>query len=260
MSVQKIVSDQPIWSIQLLRERVAKKHGEPFWNRLVRSISIYVTWLLIRTPISANGVTFLFLVAGLAGAGVFALGTPLAWIAGTLLLWLSILFDFCDGEVARFRQESSWFGDYFEETVHAALVIAMYCGISLGVWQRQPGNPWPFAFALIAACCTLLARNEKNLLMKSLFQYYGMERLPSIAPAFNLGELALTRNMSKPLYLVNLLIFDFGIYFVALPIAAIADRMDLFLYFYGTVRLLSVIYMFMQSWKLRGAYPSLKDR
>jgi phosphatidylglycerophosphate synthase len=259
MSVQKIASDQPASSIQLLRERVAKKHGEPFWNRVVRGVSIYLTWLLIRTPISANGVTFLFLLAGLAGAGVFAIGTPAAWIAGTLLLWLSILFDFSDGEVARFRQESSWFGDYFEETVHAALVIAMYCGLSLGVWQRDPANPWPFVFALIAACCTLLARNEKNLLMKSLFQYYGMERMQRIAPAFSLGELTLTRNMSRWLYLVNLTIFDFGIYFVALPIAAIADRMDLFLYFYGVVRLLSVIYMFLQSWKLRGAYQSLKD-
>jgi phosphatidylglycerophosphate synthase len=260
MSVQKIVSDQPISSIQLLRERVAKKHGEPFWNRVVRSISIYMTWLLIHTPISANGVTFLFLLAGLAGAGVFALGTPMAWIVGTLLLWLSILFDFSDGEVARFRQESSWFGDYFEETVHAALVIAMYCGISLGVWQRGPANPWPFVFALVAAGCTLLARNEKNLLMKSLFQYYGIERLQSIAPAFSLSEFALTRNMSRLLYLVNLTIFDFGIYFVALPIAALADRMDLFLYFYGAVRLLSVIYMFMQSWKLRDTYRSLKDQ
>jgi phosphatidylglycerophosphate synthase len=259
MSVQKIVSDQQIWSIQFLRERVAKKQGEPFWNRIVRSVSIYLTWLLIHTPISANGVTFLFLLAGLVGAGAFTLGTPIAWIAGTLLLWLSILFDFSDGEVARFRQESSWFGDYFEETVHAVLVIAMYCGLSLGVWQRDPANPWPFAFALIAACCTLMARNEKNLLMKSLFQYYGMERLQSIAPAFSLGELVLTRNMSKALYLVDLLIFDFGIYFVVLPIAAIADRMDLFLYFYGVVRLLSVIYMFMQSWKLRGVYRSLKD-
>lgn len=259
MSVQKIASDQQISSIQLLRERVAKKHGEPFWNRLVRSISIYLTWLLIYTPISANGVTFLFLLAGLAGAGVFILGTPLAWIAGTLLIWLSILFDFSDGEVARHRQESSWFGDYFEETVHAALVIAMYCGISLGVWQRDPANPWPFAFALIAACCTLLARNEKNLLMKSLFQYYGMERMHSIAPAFSLGELTLTRNMNRWLYLVNLIIFDFGIYFVVLPIAAIADRMDLFLYFYGAVRLLSVMYMFLQSWKLRSTYRSLKD-
>jgi len=259
MSVQKIASDKRIWSIQILRERVAKKHGEPFWNRVVRSISIYVTWLLIRTPISANGVTFLFLVAGLAGAGVFALGTPAAWIVGTLLIWLSILFDFSDGELARFRQESSWFGDYFEETVHAALVIAMYCGIGLGVWQHTPASPWPFVFALIAAGCTLQARNEKNLLMKSLFQYYGMERLHSIAPAFGLGELALTRNMSKPLFLVNLIIFDFGFYFVALPIAAIADRMDVFLYFYGAVRLLSVLYMFAQSWKLRGAYRSLKE-
>ena len=259
MSVQKIASAQQPSSLQVLRERVAKKHGEPFWNRILRRISIYLTWVLIRTPISANGVTFLFLLAGLAGGAVFAFGTPAAWIAGTLLIWLSILFDFSDGEVARFRQESSWFGDYFEETVHAALVIAMYGGMGLGVWQSQPGNPWPFVCALVAACCTLIARNDKNLLMKSLFQYYGMERFQRVAPQFSVGELAFQRGMGGLIFAVNLIIFDFGVYFVALPLAALANRMDLFLYFYGVVRLLSVMYMFLQSWKLRGAYPSKHD-
>jgi phosphatidylglycerophosphate synthase len=259
MSVQKLSSAQSASSIAALRALVAKQHREPFWNRVVRSVSIYVTWLLIHTPISANGVTFLFLLAGLLGAGVFALGAQWAWVAGILLIWLSILFDFCDGEVARFRGESSWFGDYFEESVHAALVLAMYCGLAVGVWQRQPANPWPFVGALAAACCTLIARNDKNLLMKALFQYYGIERFQRVAPRFSLGELAFTRGMKGLLYLIDLTIFDFGVYFVVLPIAALADRMDLFLYFYGIVRLASVAYMFAQSWKLRGAFPSKND-
>lgn len=238
-------------SIAELRTLVAKKRREPFWNRLVRRVSIYLTWLLVRTPISANGVTALFLLAGLLGAGVFALGGAWAWLAGMLLIWLSIVFDFSDGEVARYRQESSWFGDYFEETVHAAIAIAMYIGIALGVWQSQPGNPWPFVGAALAAGCTLLARNDKNLLMKSLFQYYSIDAFARIAPTFSADDLALTRNMGRLLYLVDQVIFDFGTYFVVLPLAVLLGRMDLFLYFYSAVRLLSVIYMFAQSWKLR---------
>jgi len=247
-------------SFQSLRERVAKQHHEPLWNRLVRKLSIHSTWLLIHTPISANGVTFLFLLAGLCGAAIYAFGTHWAWIAGTLCIWLSIVLDFSDGEVARYRGESSWFGDYFEETVHAVLVIAMYCGIAVGVWRGASGSAWPFVCALVATGSTLIARNDKNLLMKSMFQYYGFEQMRQIAPTFALSEFALTRNMNRLLYFVNMTIFDFGFYLVMLPLAAIANRMDLFLYFYGAVRVLSVVYMFAQSWRLREKYGSAASR
>ncbi|HEX9371720.1 MAG TPA: CDP-alcohol phosphatidyltransferase family protein [Roseiflexaceae bacterium] len=253
MSVQKISS------VQGLRQRISKQHREPPWNRVVRRISIYFTWVLVHTPISANGVTALFLLSGLLGAGVFAIGTQWAWIVGTLLIWLSVIFDFCDGEVARFRQESSWFGDYFEETVHAVLVIAMYCGISLGVWRGAPSTPYPFGAALLAAGFTLVVRNDKNLLLKSLFQYYGIEKMQRIAPSFTLSEFAVTRNMNRWLYLIDIAIFDFGFYFVTLPLAAIANRMDLFLYFYAVVRTLATVYMFMQSWKLQSKYRSSRE-
>lgn len=260
MNVQKLsTSVQEGYSLQALRDLVAKPQAEPPWNRLVRRVSIYVTWLLIRTPISANGVTFLFLAAALSGAAAFAVGERWAWLAGTLLIWLSIVFDFSDGEVARFRRESSWFGDYFEETVHAAHLIAMHACIAIGLWQRQPANPWPFVAALVAAGGALIARNDKNLLMKSMFQYYGFDRLRRIAPGFALGEFAPTRNMRGLLYLVDLLVFDLGLYFVALPLAAIADRMDLFLYFYGAVRALSVAYMFAQAWRLRAKYHGREE-
>jgi phosphatidylglycerophosphate synthase len=258
MSVQKLSSVQhtsPI-SIQALRGVVSKKQHEPLWNRLVRKISIYITWLLIHTPINANGVTFLFLLTGLLGAGLYTFGTHMAWIAGTILIWLSIVFDFSDGEVARYRQESSWFGDYYEEIVHLVLVIGMYCGIAVGVWQSAQANPWPFVCALVAAGATLIGRNDKNLLMKSMFQYYGFEKMRQIAPKFALTELALTRNMNRLLYAIDMTIFDFGFYFVMLPLAAIANRMDLFLYFYAAVRALSIVYMFAQSWKLREKYGS----
>jgi phosphatidylglycerophosphate synthase len=242
--------------MQGLREKITKQHREPTWNRIIRRVSIYVTWLLVHTPITANGVTFLFLLAGLVGSAIFTLGTHWAWIAGTFCFWLSIIFDFSDGEVARFRQESSWFGDYFEETVHAVLVITMYSGIALGLWRQNPTSPWPFVAAVVAAGFTLLARNDKNLLMKAMFQYYGNERLQRIAPNFTLSEFALTRNMGSLLYLIDMTIFDFGFYLIALPLAAILNRMDLFLYFYGVVRTLSGLYMFRQAWALQAKYGS----
>lgn len=238
-------------SIKSLREKAAKKQTEQHWNRLIRKASIYITWLLLHTPISANGVTFLFLLSGLVGGAVFVLGTHAAWIVGTLFIWLSIFFDFSDGEVARFRQESSWFGDYFEETVHAVLLIAMYTGISFGLWRTMPTNPWPFIAALAAMGFTMIIRNDKNLMLKSKLQYYGAERFINIMQNTSAKDLSVTRNMGRLLYYVDLVIFDFGFYFIVLPLAALTNRMDWFLYFCGLTRLVAAVYLFFQSWKQR---------
>lgn len=238
-------------SIKLLRQRSSKKQSEQLWNRLIRKVSIYVTWLLLHTPISANGVTFLFLFAGLVGGGIYAIGTRWAWIIGTLWIWLSIVFDFSDGEVARFRQQSSWFGDYFEETVHAVLLVAMYGGISYGVWRHAPASPWPFAAALVALGLTMIIRNDKNLLLKSKLYYYGAARFVELMAKSSATDLRVTRNMSKFLYYIDMVIFDFGFYLIVLPIAALANRMDLLLYFAAATRVIATAYLFLQVWKQR---------
>jgi phosphatidylglycerophosphate synthase len=242
---------QPVPPIDLLRDRISKKRWEQPWHRLIRKVSIYLTWILLHSPISANGVTFLFLVTGVIGGVIFALGTPLAWIVGTVFVWLSILLDFSDGEVARYRQESHWFGDYLEETVHSVVSIAMYVGISLGVWRQAPGNPWPFVFALLALGSTLIIRSDANLLMKAQLHYYGLKRLRDIGSDFSASNFSATTHLNRWMYLVGMLIFDLGIYFIVLPILAVLNRMDVFLYFYGLTRSLAACYMIVQNWKRR---------
>src|SRR5436309_14521992 len=71
-------------------------------TRKHRALSIYATWLLVKTPVTADQVTIASIVTGLLGA--VALGLEgLAWgLIGCALLYLSFLFDQVDGEVARY--------------------------------------------------------------------------------------------------------------------------------------------------------------
>ncbi len=58
---------QPGW----LLERPGAEHWA---GRLyMRRLSPYATWLLVRTPITPNGVTWLMLASGIAAAAVLAL-------------------------------------------------------------------------------------------------------------------------------------------------------------------------------------------
>ena len=73
------------------------------YARPVRKLSIRFTWLLLHTRLSANQVTVLAIAVGVAGAMLLAWSDFWPLLVGVLLLQLSFVLDFSDGEIARTR-------------------------------------------------------------------------------------------------------------------------------------------------------------
>jgi phosphatidylglycerophosphate synthase len=121
---------------------------------LVRRISIRITWLLLHTRLSANGVTLLGIGAGIAGALLLAWNSFWPQVAGLGLLQLSFVVDYSDGEVARYRAHErgtvtdaggaflDWIGHYY---VPAAAIGA----IAFGAFGES-GHDWLALAALVA--------------------------------------------------------------------------------------------------------------
>lgn len=84
----------------------------------LRDLSPYVTWVLLKTPISANGVTGLMILTGWATA--VALLIPGIWgpVLALILGQLQMLIDCCDGEVARWRKTKSPAGHFLDAVGH----------------------------------------------------------------------------------------------------------------------------------------------
>lgn len=101
-----------------------------------RPISLYVTYLALRLGFSANQVTVLQAVAGLAGAVCLAFPSPALSIAGIVLLQLGYLLDNVDGEVARFRQQVSLTGKYLDTLGHELVVPCMYFALGVSAYFR----------------------------------------------------------------------------------------------------------------------------
>lgn len=120
----------------------------------LRRLSPYLTRLLLRTPITANGVTWLMVATGAAAA--FALlipGLPGAFLAA-ILGQLQMLWDCSDGEVARWRQTTSPKGVFIDRVGHytAEGLIPIALGMRAAGFP-DPGwlaSPWPFVGALLA--------------------------------------------------------------------------------------------------------------
>ena len=84
----------------------------------LRRISPYLTRLLLKTPISANGVTYLMIATGVSIS--FALQIPgfLGLFLAFLLSQLQMLWDCCDGEIARWRETQSPKGVFLDRVGH----------------------------------------------------------------------------------------------------------------------------------------------
>jgi phosphatidylglycerophosphate synthase len=115
----------------------ARKNAEHWTADLyLRDLSPYVTWVLLRTSISANGVTGLMILTGWATAAALLIpgfgGAALALVLGQT----QMLVDCCDGEVARWRRTSSPAGAFLDSVGHYSTesLIAIALGVRAAAW------------------------------------------------------------------------------------------------------------------------------
>ncbi len=122
----------------------------------LRNLSPYLTWVLLRTSITANGVTGLMILVGWATAAALLIpgvaGACLALVLGQL----QMLVDCSDGEVARWRKSSSPAGVFLDKVGHytTEALIPIVLGIRAAGWPLEfPGDfAWTtvgFALALV---------------------------------------------------------------------------------------------------------------
>jgi len=97
----------------------------------MRRISPYVTRALLPTGISANGVTWLMIVTGWLAAPALLLPGLLGAILAVLCTQLQMMWDACDGEVARWRGTSSPMGIFLDKVGHYTVetLIALALGV-----------------------------------------------------------------------------------------------------------------------------------
>jgi len=116
-----------------------RRNAEHWIARLaLRQVSLRVTALLVRTPVTANQLTVLMIVVGLLAAVAAAL-PGLGWaLAAAALMLVYFLLDLCDGEVARWRRQTSVTGVYLDRVGHYLVEAAFLTG--LGV--RAAGQEW----------------------------------------------------------------------------------------------------------------------
>ena len=107
---------------------------DPYAKYLIRPISIWFTWLFVRTPLSANHVTIIQEIFGIIGAILFAYGR---FVLGAIFLQLGFIMDNSDGEVARWKNQQSESGKFLDLIGHMIVIPFYFFGLGLGLYLQQ---------------------------------------------------------------------------------------------------------------------------
>ncbi|WP_344443876.1 CDP-alcohol phosphatidyltransferase family protein [Kitasatospora nipponensis] len=147
-----------------------RRSAEHWAGRLyMRRISLRITRVLSTvTLITPNGLTYLMMVTGvLAGAALVVPGLAGAIVAA-LLIQLYLLLDCVDGEVARWRRQTSLTGVYLDRVGHYLSEAALLTGLGLRgadlLHHAGAASHWEWAFlGTLAALGAILIKSETDL-------------------------------------------------------------------------------------------------
>lgn len=154
-----------------LRRALQKPKGEQSaWGWLfTRRISIYVTLLVSRTPVTPNQLTFVSIIVGIAAGLLWTHGSHLGFIIGAVLFQLMYLLDCVDGELARYKNMSSPKGAYLDFVGHYFTSFAMIVGASLGL--RKNLGDLPLYLGLVIVILHLGDELLRDLLYKTKLKF-----------------------------------------------------------------------------------------
>ena len=150
----------------LQQEKVAPRG----WSRPLgyyafqRFPSIYITRLLLPTRITPNQITLLGFIIGLLGC-IFIF--QFAWhykLIGVGLLYLNVLLDKVDGEIARYKKIYSLRGIYLDYTNHLVIPPLTILSTTFGIAPISLFYPIILIiFGIAAALAMIMLRVQQNL-------------------------------------------------------------------------------------------------
>jgi phosphatidylglycerophosphate synthase len=144
-----------------------RRNAEHWLARLwLRDVSLRATAVLIRTPVTANQLTGLMIVVGLAAAVVASRPGLVPAVVAAALVVGYFLLDLCDGEVARWRSSTSVTGVYLDRVGHylveAALLTAYGFRAAGGVPPAGNLGGWT-TLGVATALLAVLIKAETDL-------------------------------------------------------------------------------------------------
>ncbi|MCI0565907.1 CDP-alcohol phosphatidyltransferase family protein [bacterium] len=193
-----------------------------------RLFSIYFTRFFLYTDIHPNAITAISVSIFFLGIANFFSESLTAHVIGSFLVFLSVVIDGCDGEVARFRKQTGPVGgNYVEPVSHDIQYGVSFFLLGFAV-SLQTGWLLPFALGSIAAITKLEYRLLEIRYWFLAYKDAGTEKIADIKASYDTMPF-----YKKVIYWINKNVFSSSDFWLVLLIFSLAERLDLMLWLFA---------------------------
>ncbi len=155
----------------LLDTLKGKPTDGPVSRWLNRPLSIRLTRLLLRFPVTPNQISIASFLISLIAAVLFLLPSRFALACGGVLAQAASVVDGCDGEVARLKSLGSDYGGWLDAVLDRYADAFLLFGLTWHHWivNHQPGVLWIGFFAVIGSFMLSYTADKYDRRMKERF-------------------------------------------------------------------------------------------
>ncbi|MGE0396380.1 MAG: CDP-alcohol phosphatidyltransferase family protein [Kofleriaceae bacterium] len=177
--------------IQDLRARVQRKTSNIYDTLFTRRVSIYVTAACFTFGVSANMISALNCLVGLAACALIGFGDGWLVLGGIALVHVFAVLDSVDGELARLREKYTIVGLFLEDLAAFTMINGMFLAVGAYL-HRTSGRLWPL---LVAVVLVAFGRNAMQVARRAMFKSVRTAR--PIDPAVVAAHAALPKQPSS---------------------------------------------------------------
>lgn len=206
-------------------------------ERIPRKISIYITKILIHTPLKPDHITMLMLAWGFIVGFLFSFGTYWHMLAGAIVFEFLLVLDCLDGELARYKKISSLRGVFLDLIAHFTNTACPFMGLTIGFYKQYP-SIYILIIGLSASVFSILCLSvqaaKHHVIFKELVDYTKkIAQKKSKRASEKLIKESTKQNILKSLGKKINYLYD-GIYMMQIfLLAAIFNKLHWVLFFYG---------------------------
>ncbi|HVK87891.1 MAG TPA: CDP-alcohol phosphatidyltransferase family protein [Kofleriaceae bacterium] len=226
-----------MWSEVAAIYRASKKKKDINWYTewVARPPAAVVVYLLRRTPVTPNQVTFLSAAIAAGACAMFALlpGSYLWLVVAAALFELSFVLDCADGQLARYRKIASPLGHLLDFLMDELKAMMLYACIAARLWQ-ETGDARLLAVGLAGLFCLAAGLTLTSFTRRP---EYGVakEWTEDGQPAQVGGRKGVAGLVLTPIELAARIVVHYPQY---LWLVALVDRMDIYFWAYSGVNAL----------------------
>lgn len=138
--------------------KACRKSTDGFVSRhFNRHISGFLSFYLVKTPISANAVTFLVTAVGLTSGYYAARGGYASYLFAAFLFKLASILDGVDGEMANLTFTNTRLGQFLDTIGDNLTYFVFILGTGLGLFRQGYAHRWILAVFALFGVSVLIA-------------------------------------------------------------------------------------------------------